>query len=221
MFSEDYILRMINQAVAFLLKIAGLKKAGDYAEAQQAIDQALELLLGLRADIIKRLDDVSILKALTQQGKLDIHRLALIADLFKEDGDILVAQSQISESRESYLRSLTYHLETGFGETTRPSVDLTEEIEGLVQNLDIQNLPDNTLWTLFCYYERIGAYPKAEDAILRLAGRPNLYANIQPELVAFYERLLERPLGELAEAGMSRGEVKGKLEKAKQNNSRK
>jgi hypothetical protein len=189
MFSEDYILRMINQAVAFLLKIAGLKKAGDYAEAQQAIDQALELLLGLRADIIKRLDDVSILKALTQQGKLDIHRLALIADLFKEDGDT--------------------------------SVDLTEEIEGLVQNLDIQNLPDNTLWTLFCYYERIGAYPKAEDAILRLAGRPNLYANIQPELVAFYERLLERPLGELAEAGMSRGEVKGKLEKAKQNNSRK
>jgi tetratricopeptide (TPR) repeat protein len=252
MFTEDYILRIINQAVRAFLKIAGLKKDGDYQEAQQVIDQALEQLLGMRAEIIKQMDDESLLRALTQQGRLDIDRLALIADLFKEEGDILAAQNQISESRKSYLRSLVYHLETGFGETTRPSGDLTEEIEGLVQNLDnqnpletgfgetagtsfdltekiealvqkldIQNLPDDTLWSLFSYFERIGAFPKADDVILKLADRPDLYANIQPELVAFYERLLEKPIGELVEAGMSREEVKGKLEKTKQSNSKK
>ena len=218
MLSEDYIMRMIGQATAVLLKIIGLKKNGDYPEAQQAIDQALEKLIGLKADIIKQLDNESILNTLTHEGKLDIARLALMADLFKEDGDILAAQGRFSESRESYLRSLIFQLETGFDETIQPSVDLTQKIDELVLNLDDQNLPDEPLWTLFCFYERAGALTKADEAILKLANRPKLYTEIQPELVAFYERLLEKSVGELAESGMNREEVKGKLENVKQDN---
>jgi tetratricopeptide (TPR) repeat protein len=219
MLTEDYVMRMINQAVAVLVKIVGLKKGGNYQEAQQAVDQALEQLLGLRADIIKRLDDESLLKALTQQDRLDIERLALIADLFKEKGDILAAQSQISESRESYLRSLVFHLETGFDETAPPSMELTGEIESLVQKLGAQDLPDDTLWVLFCYYERAGAYNQAEDTILKMADRSHLYASIHLELVAFYERLLKRLTGELVEGGIDREQIEHKLEKAMQNRS--
>jgi hypothetical protein len=163
------------------------------------------------------LDDESLLKSLTQQDRLDIERLALIADLFKEEGDILAAQSQISESRQSYLRSLIYHLETGFDETAQPSIELTGEIERLVQKLGAKDLPDDTLWVLFCYYERTGAYSKADDAILKMADRAHLYASIHPELVAFYERLLKRPTGELVEGGVDRGQIEQKLEKAMQN----
>ncbi len=219
MLSEDYIMRMIGQATAVLLKIIGLKKNGDYPEAQQAIDQALEKLIGLKADIIKQLDNESILNTLTHEGKLDIARLALMADLFKEDGDILAAQGRFSESRESYLRSLIFQLETGFDETIQPSVDLTQKIDELVLNLGDQNLPDEPLWTLFCYYELAGALTKADEAIWKLANRPKLYAEIQPELVAFYERLMEKPAGELSKSGMSREEIMGKLEKARQNYS--
>lgn len=215
MLSEDYILRMIGQATAVLLKIIGFKKNGDYPEAQQAIDQALETLVGLKADLIKQLDDESLLNTLTQEGVLDTARLALVADLFKEDGDVLAAQGRVSESRESYMRSLIYHLETGFDESTEPDVELTNKIEVLVQNLGLQNLPDEPLWTLFCYYELIGDLPKADHAILRLAERPNLQTDIQPELVAFYERLLQKPDAVLAAAGMTREEVKSKLKKSK------
>ena len=221
MLSEDYILRMIGQATAVLLKIIGLKKAGDYPEAQQAIDQALETLLGLKADLIKQLDDESLLKTLTLDGKLDFARLALVADLFKEDGDISAAQGRVSESRESYLRSLIYHLETGFDETTAPDDDLTIKIKALVQILGLQTLPDETLWTLFCYYELAGNIPEADDAILKLAGRPNLQTDIQPELVAFYERLLEKPDAVLATSGMTREELKRNLENAKQKDTKK
>jgi tetratricopeptide (TPR) repeat protein len=217
MLTEDYLLRMINQAVAVLVKIVGLKKSGNYQEAQQAVDQALELLLGLRVDIIKRLDDESLLKALTQQDRLDIERLALMANLFKEEGDILAAQSRITESRESFLRSLTFHLDTGFDETAQPSIELTGEIESLVQKLGAQDLPDDTLWALFCYYELTGAYRKADDVILKMAARPHLYASIHPELVAFYERLLKKPTGELVESGIDREQIEHKLEKAMQN----
>ncbi len=218
MLSEDYIMRMIGQATAVLLKIIGLKKNGDYPEAQQAIDQALEKLIGLKAEIIKQLDNESILNTLTQEGILDLARLALLADLFKEDGDILAAQGRFSESRDSYLRSLVFQLETGFDEATQPSGDLTQKIDELVLNLGDQNLPDEPLWTLFCYYELAGALTKADEAIRKLANRPKLYAEIQPELVAFYERLLEKPVSELAESGMRREEIMGKLEKVKQDN---
>jgi hypothetical protein len=54
-----------------------------------------------------------------------------------------------------------------------------------------------------------------------MAGRPDLYANIHPELVTFYERLLERPTGELAEGGIDRMQVEYKLAKAKQNKNHK
>jgi len=213
MFTEDYVLRMINLAVAALFKIIGLKNAGDYPEAQQAIDQALEQLVGLSPNIIKRLDDESLLKALTQQDRLDIERLELIADLFKEEGDILAAQSRISDSLECYTRSLIYHLEIGFTETKRPSEEQTGEIEELIQKLGTQGLRDETLWTLFCYYELTGDYRKAEDAILEMADRPNFYLDIHSELVAFYERLLERSTSELAKGGIDQEQIKDKLEK--------
>jgi hypothetical protein len=208
MFTEDTILRMINQAVAFLLKIAGFKKAGLYSEAQQAVDQALELLTGLEARILRQLDDQSLFKLLTRQDRLDIDRLALVADLFKEEGDILAAQGADSAARASYLRALACHLETGFDEAAPPAPDLTEKVEALVRLLEFQSLPDHLLWTLFCYHEQAGGYRKAADAICLLAGRPGLAQGIRPELAAFYERLLALPDAALAEAGMSREEVK-------------
>ena len=215
MLSEDYILRMIGQATAVLLKIIGFKKNGDLPEAQQAVDQALETLVGLKADLIKQLDDESLFTTLTRDGNLDFARLALVADLFKEDGDIAAAQGRMSESRESYLRSLIYHLETGFDESIPPDDELTAKIKSLVQILGLQTLPDETLWTLFCYYELAGNFPEADDAILNLAERPNSHADIQPELVAFYERLLQKPDAELAASGMEREELKSKLKEAK------
>lgn len=221
MLTEDYIMRMIGQATAVLLKIIGLKKAEDYPEAQQAIDQALETLVGLKAEIIKQLDDESLLKTLTLDGKLDFARLALVADLFKEDGDISAAQGLVSESRESYLRSLIYHLETGFDETTAPDAELTNKIQVLVQNLGLQTLPDEPLWTLFCYYELAGNISEADGAILKLVSRPNLQTDIQPELVAFYERQREKPDAVLAAGGMTREELASKLEKAKKKDSKK
>ena len=49
MFSEDYILRMIRMATAALAQIIGLKKAGQYQQALQAIDQALEEVISVLA----------------------------------------------------------------------------------------------------------------------------------------------------------------------------
>ena len=44
MLTEDYIMRMINMAIAALLQAIGLRKAGEYNQALQTIDQALEAI---------------------------------------------------------------------------------------------------------------------------------------------------------------------------------
>jgi hypothetical protein len=61
MLTEDYIMRMINQVLAVFLQALGLKKAGQYSEALQVFDQAVESLLGLRASLAKQLEDPSCL----------------------------------------------------------------------------------------------------------------------------------------------------------------
>ena len=89
MFTEDYLMRIISQAVAALMSAIGLKKAGKYSEALQALDQAYEQLSGLPAAVFKQLDDTNLLAALTVQGQLDIGRLAVLADIFREEADVL------------------------------------------------------------------------------------------------------------------------------------
>jgi hypothetical protein len=216
MFTEDYVLRMINLAVAAMLKILGLKDAGDYPGALQSIDQALEQLLGLKADLIRQLDEESLLRFLSREDRLDIDRLSLVADLFKEEGDILALQGRTTASRESYLRSLNLHLEAGFSESTLTPADLAGKVEALINKLELQALPDGTYWTLFCYYDWIGEYRLAADLGVNLPGRPGLYANVRLELVAFYLRLLAKPEAVLAGTGLNRAEITARLEKVRQ-----
>lgn len=223
MFSEDYLIRMITQALLALTRAFGLKKAGKYAEALQTIDQALEQLLGLKSDMVKQLEDKSLLQLLTKDGQMDVARLALVADLFKEEGDVLAAQQRPTESRVSYLRALLYKLEIYFDQASREPGEIAEkmppapagDIEELVEKIGVQNITDGTFWTLFCYYEQTGAYLKAEQALITMAARPAIHADIQPELAAYYERLLQKSPVELASSGIDSAQLQSKLAQAR------
>src|SRR5512139_399912 len=112
MYTEDFILRMINQAMAVLVKILGFKQAGQRQEALQEIDQALEVLLGLRASLFRQLDEPRMLQMLVLQGRLDVDRLAVLADIFYEEADILEQEGRMEESRVDSRRALRFYLES-------------------------------------------------------------------------------------------------------------
>ena len=97
MLTEDYIMRMINQAMSVLLIALGLKKAGQYSEALQTFDQAIESLLGLDAHLVKQLDDSLLLEKLTFLGKLDIDRLLVLADIYREEAEVFSLQGQLGK----------------------------------------------------------------------------------------------------------------------------
>lgn len=211
MLTEDYIMRMINQALAVLLRVLGFKKAGRHQEALQEIDQALEELLGLRADLIKRLDDDSLLESLTQGETLDTDRLALVADFYKEEGDIYAAQNLTNDSYFSHLRALNFYVEVVLADGPLNLPPPHEKIEALLGGIGNLSLPPDTLYTLFVYFERLGQFQRAGAMLGRLAAIPELQAEVRSEQQEFYERLLEKTDDELVKGGLAREEVEARL----------
>jgi hypothetical protein len=207
MYTQDFIKRMINQLVAALQMIIGLKTAGQYGQALQAIDQALEQLLGLKADVIKRLDDQAILNSLTQSGNLDTDRLAILADLFKEEGDILASLKRPTESFSSHLRALDFYLEVAL--TTAPGEfpGLDEKLLDLFHHLGKFQLPPQTLYGLFAYFEKSGRFARAASTLGRLADDPSLRDEVQQEFQEYYHRLLEKTDSDLERGDLPRAEI--------------
>jgi len=217
MLFEDHFMRMITQAIAALLKIVGLKQAGQFEQAQVEIDQTLEGLLGLKADLIKRLDDEALLRAVTLNEQVDMQRLEIISDLIREQGEVYAAQGKMAESRESFRRALFGYIETGLAsESGTMDPKLNQKIASLVSGLNIDSFSEDALWALFCYADQVGDYGQAEQVLNDLARRPGVIADLRPEIVACYERLSGLDPKELSKSGLSREWVTMKLAQARE-----
>ncbi len=156
MLTEDYILRMISMATAFLAQILHLKRAGQFQQAHQAIHQALEQLFGLRADLAKNLDDDHLLELLTSQGKLVLDRLAVVAELYRQEGEVLASLDRPAESSQAYQRALRFFLEVALADPVSLPLNGDDIITDLAQKLRSETLPEKTSLALLDYYDRRG-----------------------------------------------------------------
>ena len=211
MFSDDYVLRIIRQATAVFARIIGLKSAEQYQEALQVIDQTLEQIFGLDAEMIRLLDDESLYTLLTKNEVLDLEKLGFVADLYKEEGDIRKLQNQIDESNNCYIRSLNYYLIIGINSEISSPIKLSQKIDELLQKLDTYPFEEQTLLNLFSYYENGKEFAKAEDMLTRLVAPGDSRAYVMDEMKSFYKRLLEKTPKELVDGGMSRLQIQNKL----------
>jgi hypothetical protein len=175
MLTEDYIMRMISQALAVLMTALGLKKAGQYSEALQSFDQALETLLGLNANLVKQFDDSQILEMLTFLGKLDVDRLLVLADIYREEAELYTLQDQPENSQFAAQRSLRFYLEVALASEINPNLELIQKIEAQRLHLNAPTLPVEIRLALLDYLDRLLA---SDDDFLAAAGlsRPDLLA---------------------------------------------
>jgi hypothetical protein len=155
MFTEDYLMRIINQAIAALMTAIGLRKSGKYSEARQVIQQAIEQLTTLPANIVDQMDDSSILSMLVAQGQLDVGRLAILADLYQEQGDILWKLDQQILGISAFTRALRFTLEVVLSEASNLSTGNIGKVEVLVKRLKGDTLPVETQLALSDYYQRL------------------------------------------------------------------
>ena len=175
MLSEDYFMRMINQALAVLMTALGFKRAGQYSEALQAFDQALEGLLGINARLAKQLDDSALLNMLTFQEQLDVDRLLVLAEIYREEAEVYALQGQPECSQVVSQSSLRLYLEAALASEANPNLELIQRIEALRLKLAAPALPVETRLALLDYLERLLA---SGDDFLASTGlsRPDLLA---------------------------------------------
>lgn len=207
MYTQDFIKRMINQLVAALQMIIGLKAAGQYGQALQAINQALEQLLGLKADLVRRLADQTILDSLTQDGHLDTDRLSILADLFKEEGDIYAGLKDPALSFASYVRALNFYLEVALSASPEELPRSEDKLLDIYFDLKKYQLPSQTLYGIYEYSERSGRYLLAASILGQLSDDPDLRAEAGQELKVFFQRLLSKTDAELEQGDLPRAEI--------------
>ena len=184
MFIEDYLMRTINQAIAALMTSVGLRKAGKYSEARQAIQQAIEQLTTLPANLADQMDDGSILGMLSAQGQLDLGRLAIMAKLYQEQGEILFNLDQPVQGCIAFARALRFYLEVALSEAGDLSTDNIGKVEVLIQRLKGCALPTESQMALSDYYQRL---LEKDDQSLVAAGTSRkqviqTLANLQDQL---------------------------------------
>ena len=155
MFTEDYLMRIINLTIAALMSAIGLRKAGKYSEARQMIEQAIQQLTTLSASLIDQMDDTSILSMLTTNGQLDTGRLAILGDLYQEEGTIFFKLGQPAPGIFAYKRALRFILEVVLADDSYLSPESMAKVETLVHKLKQDPLPIDTQLALSDYYRRL------------------------------------------------------------------
>jgi hypothetical protein len=155
MLTEDYIMRLISQALAVIMTALGLKKAGKYREALQSFSQGKEILLGMDAYIIDQLDEAAVLDLLTNHETLDVDRLRLLADIYSEEGEIYHLQGLTDNSQFAFQRGLRLYLEAVLASDTSMSVELIDKIEALRHQLNSSVIREETCLALLDYLDRL------------------------------------------------------------------
>ena len=184
MLTEDYLIRRINQVIALLLHAVGLRQNGQIQAALTDIDIALELLVGMRSHLIKGMSDASILEMLTVRGELDMERLALVADLFKEEGQLFQAGNQPQAARQDFTRALSFSLEVALADMASLRPEQIASIAEVAQWLNGQPLSMELRVSLYNYTQELLA---KEDSVLAAGGVSR--AQLEAELAGLKSRL--------------------------------
>ena len=207
MLSEDRFLWMFNLALTGLLNAVGLRTAKRYQEAMDVIQHTLEEFFGLDIDVLNQVDDTSLLESMRQEGELDLERVAMAADLFREAGILYTTQNRPLEAQTNKVRALYFYLEVVLYSEGEIPEELCEKIEELYAALGIKQVSMETQLSLYYYFDRQGNYREAQTALNELLLNDQLQEEMIEEGLEFYERLLGKSNQELEAGRITRGEV--------------
>ena len=214
MLTEDHLIRMINQLIMVITRLLRLKSAGQYMEAFITIDQTIGELFGLKAEIVRRMNERAIIDALSYQGNPDPYRILFYAELLKEEGDLYALMENAENSISSYQQALYYYITAVLeGPVHQDAPDPHEKIAVLLQRLEPIGIPEDTLIPLFQYYETLKNFQAAEKILEQLEQYPGWSHDVKNEWGNFFRRMLLMSDQEIERSGYTRNIITEKLEK--------
>ncbi len=150
---KDYILRVAEDLGRAFALIIYHKKIQDYEGALSLIDDLLKQSVGIGSGFIHAVSEDALLAMLTLLGILNLEKALLVATLLKAEGDVFVDQGNPDAAYYSYLKSLNLFLEIVLHD-----LRCSPEVEDLLGKLEAYELPLNTRYLLFRYYEQRREY---------------------------------------------------------------
>ncbi|HUS63558.1 MAG TPA: hypothetical protein VMZ28_03405 [Kofleriaceae bacterium] len=127
MLRDDYLIRLIKQVAAFVARVAGLRRAGQYEEALQESCRAFDELFDLPHDIGDAVDTPSLASILRTPEKM---RLA--AQLYWEEGRIYQGKRDPLTAALKFRRAFELYLEARAIEPTEEDTSAILELSRLV-----------------------------------------------------------------------------------------
>jgi len=206
---EDYLLRHIRQFIQALTSIRGLAAIRQEHAALDAINEAAAQLLGLRSSRGPLLSVRERVSQLTvgELAELGRDTRAALATLLKEAGEIHIRQDRETEGYRCYVQALHLMLDMAAHDGTAALPDWAPRIEDLVAALAPFSLPPSLNAMLLEYYERTGAYGKAEDILFAMRAQAPEDDSVRTSGRAFYRRLQHRADDDLIAGNLPRDEV--------------
>ncbi len=155
---KDYILRVAEDLGRAFALIIYHKKIQDYEGALSLIDDLLKQSVGIGSGFIHAVSEDALLAMLTLLGILNLEKALLVATLLKAEGDVFVDQGNPDAAYSSYLKSLNLFLEIVLRDDKLHDLRCSPEVEDLLGKLEAYELPLNTRYLLFRYYEQRREY---------------------------------------------------------------
>jgi hypothetical protein len=124
---DDYIIRLIKQVAAFVSRIAGLRREGQYEQALQESGRAFDELFDLPHDIVDAVDTPSLAAILRTP-----ENMRLAAQLFREEGHIYQGKRDPLAAAVKYRRAFELYLEARALEPTEEDTTAILELSRLV-----------------------------------------------------------------------------------------
>lgn len=200
---EDPIFQTLVAAIAGMMaKLASLVTSGEYQRALDEIDRELEELVGLKSEQLKELSDAFILDLLTVNEFLDVQRLWFLAELIHARGEIRLAQGRRPEGVANQVRALNCFIEVAFA-ASEPIPEVGRRMDASFDSLR-EELPEETLFSLYDYYDRCRDFKRAEAALDRMLTLTGNDPDLLEEKRAFKRRVAQRQGEEAGSGGLDR-----------------
>jgi hypothetical protein len=207
MIEKDYIMRLIQQLVAFLSKILFNKSIKQYEQAFVHVDEALQQLLGLTLDEALTLPMAELEQRLQGDEKEYAEKCFVLAELLREDGEIAeLSKRQVFMILQSFERALSLYLTAAGADERFNDTSHQQKIRHLANRLLADPSFDaDASMVFFDFHFWNGNYARAENILFRLL--QDGHTEMVEKGRIFYAGLAEKSEKDLVAGGLSHEEV--------------
>lgn len=205
---RDYLIRMIWQFTDMLGQMGGLRKQRKAGLVEVKMEEWLGNNLGISLELVRGLSAKDLIQLLTGGKPMEADKLILIGKLLREDGEGTELEAGPDRAFPLYDKALQLLLHAREqGRVEVDYLDLSEEIEQLIDKLHPYSLEPELLKNLSHYFEETGRYARAEDYWYEWKEHPDGGMPAIAYGIAMYERWLSLPDHLLEKGNLPREEV--------------